>query len=323
MLRYLRWSLGGALVLVCACSVVSWVETGLPDSVLWFFYLLGNFRLQFLVCQVVAFSFLAIQFCFEQTRRKTIGLSLVLLLPFLLINLSYLLPYYATKPVKRPTELAQPALKLMLINIGPIENFDLLLKLIRSSEPALIGVVEHNREFERVFTLSEWKKRYPYKTAQAGYGLALYSQIPLQLKPSGLMSLNNGTSLLAEIQWKNQPISLLLTHPSVPLSPEALSRQKEQFSVLAKERSQLQENLILFGDFNSTTWQPHVQDLLRQSGLKDSMLGFGVQPSWMTKEPWVTVPIDHILVSQRFSVLKRFIGPEVGSDHRPVIVSLH
>jgi endonuclease/exonuclease/phosphatase (EEP) superfamily protein YafD len=39
--------------------------------------------------------------------------------------------------------------------------------------------------------------------------------------------------------------------------------------------------------------------------------------------PLVTIPLDHCLVSEEWHVSERRVGPHLGSDHRPVIATLH
>jgi endonuclease/exonuclease/phosphatase (EEP) superfamily protein YafD len=59
---------------------------------------------------------------------------------------------------------------------------------------------------------------------------------------------------------------------------------------------------------------------MRMSRLRDSREGFGIQPTWLSNKPLFMVPIDHVLVSEGINIHKRFTGPDIGSDHRPVIV---
>lgn len=60
--------------------------------------------------------------------------------------------------------------------------------------------------------------------------------------------------------------------------------------------------------------------LLRQSGLKDSAQGRGVCPTWPTFNPLMLIPLDHCLYSSGIEIMARQTGPQVGSDHFPVIV---
>jgi len=71
---------------------------------------------------------------------------------------------------------------------------------------------------------------------------------------------------------------------------------------------------------NGTPWSPFFKDFLLSSGLRDSREGFRLQPTWPTWFPPAWIPIDHALVSSSVVVHDRRVGPNVGSDHYPVII---
>jgi hypothetical protein len=66
---------------------------------------------------------------------------------------------------------------------------------------------------------------------------------------------------------------------------------------------------ILLGDLNVTPWSPHFRQLLQQTGLPAQV-------------PPLRIPLDHCLVSPAFQVIERRVGPRLGSDHLPLIVTL-
>jgi len=80
--------------------------------------------------------------------------------------------------------------------------------------------------------------------------------------------------------------------------------------------------LVLAGDLNTTPFSGVFTRFVRDSGLRDSNLGFGISPTWMRKTPWFAIPLDHVLVSDDLLVYDRRLGPACGSDHNPVIVEL-
>jgi endonuclease/exonuclease/phosphatase (EEP) superfamily protein YafD len=77
--------------------------------------------------------------------------------------------------------------------------------------------------------------------------------------------------------------------------------------------------VLLAGDLNTTPWSPYFQTLEKESGLKNSMKGFGFQPSW-AGNAFLKIPLDHFLHSPEIVIHNRMIGPDVGSDHLPVII---
>ena len=72
----------------------------------------------------------------------------------------------------------------------------------------------------------------------------------------------------------------------------------------------------------STRWTPRFKHLLRATGLRDTAAGFGWQPTWPTFLPRLGITIDHCLASSALGVRALKTGPDIGSDHYPLIVEL-
>jgi endonuclease/exonuclease/phosphatase (EEP) superfamily protein YafD len=57
-------------------------------------------------------------------------------------------------------------------------------------------------------------------------------------------------------------------------------------------------------------------------GLCDTRAGFGLQASFPAWSAVMRIPIDHVLASCSIGVRDRWIGPDIGSDHLPVLIDL-
>jgi endonuclease/exonuclease/phosphatase (EEP) superfamily protein YafD len=115
---------------------------------------------------------------------------------------------------------------------------------------------------------------------------------------------------------------LIATHPLPPVSAENAVMRDEQLQSAGEFAVSLAAPTVLAGDLNTTSWSPCFQDLLAVSGLRDSRRGFGVQPTWPGWLARLGIPIDHVLVSPEIRVVRRTVGPHIGSDHRPVVIDL-
>jgi endonuclease/exonuclease/phosphatase (EEP) superfamily protein YafD len=80
--------------------------------------------------------------------------------------------------------------------------------------------------------------------------------------------------------------------------------------------------VVLLGDLNCTPWSPAFHDLLAVGGLSDAAKGKSLAATWQSRVPIVGLPIDHVLVGRAVGVQDRRVGPDVGSDHLPVIADL-
>jgi endonuclease/exonuclease/phosphatase (EEP) superfamily protein YafD len=89
---------------------------------------------------------------------------------------------------------------------------------------------------------------------------------------------------------------------------------------LAKVVADVEAPIVLLGDLNTTPWSPIYRQFIEDSGLRDARDGFGLLSSWPTGNPPLLIPIDHALVSQQIVVHNLYLGPDVGSDHYPLIL---
>jgi endonuclease/exonuclease/phosphatase (EEP) superfamily protein YafD len=153
------------------------------------------------------------------------------------------------------------------------------------------------------------------------FGIGLYSKVPLKnIQVKYFAQYHQFPAILAEARWKRHSFNLLTVHPIPPLSGFAI--RNEQLQAVAEEREKWGKSLIVMGDLNTSQWSYYFQKLLKETQLRDTQLGHGVQLSWPAYSQWIKIPIDHVLVSGDWQVEDRRLGLNVGSDHLPVIVDL-
>ena len=107
-------------------------------------------------------------------------------------------------------------------------------------------------------------------------------------------------------------------HASVPLSPTWRAARDSMFEDIARFARRTCHPLIVAGDFNATPWNRSMRRLVRESPLRHAP-GFW-RPTWSNHVPlWMGIPIDHVLAATDCRVVDRRVGPDIGSDHRPVV----
>ena len=94
----------------------------------------------------------------------------------------------------------------------------------------------------------------------------------------------------------------------------------KHLGAVADSLAKLEGPVILLGDFNTTPWSPAYRKLVADTELGSASGGrIATWPVWMAP---LRVPIDHILVRGPVTVLEAERGPDLGSDHFPVLVTL-
>lgn len=165
-------------------------------------------------------------------------------------------------------------------------------------------------------------RHYAGEARDDNFGIGVFSRLPLHdarlvdlgaRVPSVIASLRPGSDRAA--------LTLIATHPLPPLGELLFDARNRQLLALARLLKTKPGPAVVAGDLNVTPWSPWFRLLLRRTGLADSRVGFGLHATWPARFVPLGIPIDHILV-RGVGVSARGVGPELGSDHRPVWADL-
>jgi endonuclease/exonuclease/phosphatase (EEP) superfamily protein YafD len=74
------------------------------------------------------------------------------------------------------------------------------------------------------------------------------------------------------------------------------------------------------GDLNATPWSSGLR-IATASGLGFRSLQPAWTPTWQAGSVFA-IPIDHALGTAPLVITRRMVGPDLGSDHRPLVVSV-
>ncbi len=299
-----------ALLLLAILGVAGLTLAGFFARLWWLFELASHFRVQyFLILAGCALVFLA--------GRRTEAAALAG--GVALVNLALILPAYLGQP-RTPSQPAH--YRAVLINVlQPNRSYEGVRSFLRETAPDFVVLIEVNQRW--LDELEPLSDELPYRLAQPRrdhYGVAFLSRIPL-LEPSVLPTGPQARpTLLAHLDLEGTRLAVIGTHPPPPKQRSGSHARNGHISELAGlVRSQAGPVMVL-GDLNLSPWSPYFGDLLSSAGLQDSREGFGIQASWPTAVPLLRVPIDHVLHSPEVAIHHRWLGPDVGSDHFPVVV---
>lgn len=166
---------------------------------------------------------------------------------------------------------------------------------------------------------------YPYAsvaTREDPYGIALLSRWPIADVQAADFAADGLPSVVGIVLVRKTALQVVGLHTHWPLLP-GLSRSRDR--VLERAASKVaasQADSVLLGDLNLTPYAPAFARLLEQSGLRDAFGDRLWRPTWRAGLWPLALPIDHVLVPASSCVIKAEIGPSIGSDHRPVLVTL-
>ena len=135
--------------------------------------------------------------------------------------------------------------------------------------------------------------------------------------------------IVGTIIHNDRPIRLVAVHPPYSLRASLKRQQDLQLETYANVARRSDVPTLVVGDFNLTPWSPRFRRLLEVSGLRVADHGWRWPRTYPAAArsvfigPVLTgIPIDHVLVSRQFEVVRLRRGRWVGSDHYPVTVDL-
>jgi len=271
---------------------------------------------------------------FTHFRLQYLGASLVFTVLFLLlrhyraaflallaagINAAYVLPWYAGD-----ADTGGQALTLLQANVlSTNDNHAALIALVDAEAADLVVLEEVTPAWaESIAALAD---DYPYRYViprSDNFGIALLSRAPfvsvrhLASPPLGYPTIH------ARIDMQGRGIDVIASHPTVPVNAVVYAARNRQLESLAALVAESEGPVVLVGDLNATPWDRHYRQLEASTTLRNARRGFGIVPTWPTFLPIAMIPIDHVLVSPEFGVRSMAAGPDIGSDHLPLIVTL-
>jgi endonuclease/exonuclease/phosphatase (EEP) superfamily protein YafD len=274
---------------------------------------LTHFRCQYIVLLAVCCAIWLI-------RRKRFWLVTGAIA--LLWNVGLVIPMYWPRP---PAQDRQRATLTVVLSNVRTENTtpERVLEFLRKT-PADIVVLEEVDEkwLER---LEEWRQsmnNWLQNGQMDNFGIAVYSRLPRRNPVYDPLSVSTTPSISATYLFDGGSVNVLAAHPLPPGRSSTWKSRNRQYDAIQEWIAASEGNGIVVGDMNSAPWSPYFRRLLREGRLNDARRGFGVVPSWPSMAPIMLIPVDCVLVQDKLSVVSFERGPDVGSDHYPIIAKL-
>ncbi|MEV7427674.1 MULTISPECIES: endonuclease/exonuclease/phosphatase family protein [unclassified Streptomyces] len=201
-----------------------------------------------------------------------------------------------------------------------------LIDTIRREKPDLVFVQECEFVCARLLADRIPSADYPFRNvvkAGRAEGSAILSVFPLTEAEGveGTLAMPGSAARVGD-----RTVHLQLAHPLPPI-PGMVDDWRAELGGIRTYAAAHQggDPVIVAGDFNATRDHALFRALLKDGGLRDSALlaGAGHTPSWPSQLPRpLGAQIDHVLVSDDFSVRDARFIDLADTDHRSLLVGL-
>ncbi len=245
---------------------------------------------------------------------KTLAVMAVTTLGLAGISTGFILTPSTNKNLGTPVKLLQ--FNLYFKN----KKAQAVVAMIRRLNPDVITFQEVSKSNRQVIELLA--SQYPHQIvcpfATVG-SVAVLSRYSLESNKS--QGCIKGTGLAwMRVMVHGKPLTVGSIHLHWPYP----FRQISQIKQLNTHLKNIPKPLVLGGDFNAAPWSQAISMI---SNASDTRVVEGLRFSFdimIPLLPPVPMPIDHVLLPQKFKASKASLGPrDIGSDHLPVLVKFY
>jgi endonuclease/exonuclease/phosphatase (EEP) superfamily protein YafD len=249
-------------------------------------------------------------------RRIVVLAALTLLLNALLIGRLSWHPEVSRAAVAPDFALRVVSLNVLTSN----QDTQAVLDYLTRADADVIFLMEVDQRW--IAALQPLHAQYPHRILQPradNFGVAMLSRIPwsrgdvVDVGPAGVPSVEIGMT------HHGRDFVLIGTHTIPPVGPGHAAVRDHHLAALAQRVQQLRAPVLVVGDLNATPWSVGVR-VAMGGNLGFRSLAAPWTPTWRARSVFA-VPIDHALCSAPLVIVQRTVGPDVGSDHRPLQIT--
>jgi endonuclease/exonuclease/phosphatase (EEP) superfamily protein YafD len=213
-------------------------------------------------------------------------------------------------------------LRLMALNVE-MENrrFHDVIDVIRREAPDVLFLMETDEAWiEALEPLLEDYDTVLRVPQDDYYGLLFATR----LKPRRLgverLTRDDTPSVFALLEDREgRPFHFVGLHPKPPVPGEDTAERDLQTLYAARFAREKDAPVLVMGDFNDAAWSESARLFKHTGEYLDVRVGRGLYSSFHSRYWWFRCPIDQLFLTEGAVVSRFEMGPDVGSDHFPVI----
>lgn len=250
---------------------------------------------------------------------------------------SHILPFSTIWNKEVPETVANESnrsFKIMVANLNynNHESPQAVMRDLDEEQADILLLIEVDQRWQLQLQSLRKKYRDHYEYIRGeGLGMSIWSNLELQDCQTRHLVSDRRASLWTRITGQNGMVfNFVGVHPTPPGLLDSTgdtrrdSRVRDaELVLIAKEIAERQnEAWIVAGDFNDVAWSHTTRLFKRTSGLRDPRIGRSFMGTFIAQYPPFRCPIDHVFLSQGFSISDLARKRITGSDHFAVSVAV-
>ena len=154
--------------------------------------------------------------------------------------------------------------------------------------------------------------------------MLLYSRFPLVDAQVRFLVEPDIPSMTARIRLPSgADVQFYGVHPRPPRPGDDTGDRDTELTLVAREIREQRRPTILAGDLNDVAWSRTSRQLQRIAALRDPRVGRGLFATFSANlPPGFRWPLDHVFVSDNFTLCALERPGHIGSDHFPLLVDV-
>ena len=193
-----------------------------------------------------------------------------------------------------------------------------LAQWLAHAQPDVVVVLEVSPAYAKgLHTLDAYPHRH-IVAQDDPFGIAVVSRHPL-LRAATVRDAEGIAHIEALVSWQGRQVAVIAVHPMPPISSRYAAVRNAKLAAWARAAAASGLPTLVAGDLNATPWSIAFNGL---DGLGLRRVT-GVAPTWPAALRGVAgIPIDHVLANRHWLRISSARGPDLGSDHLPVLARL-
>ncbi|AJY50489.1 MULTISPECIES: endonuclease/exonuclease/phosphatase family protein [Halomonadaceae] len=247
-----------------------------------------------------------------------------------LIQGYYIMPFTRLWPIQVKTAKSNDedkTITLLIANVlTPNRQVQPLIDMIKQHQPDIVLTLESDQWWQDQLDpalAEQWPNSVKIPLDNL-YGMHLYSHLELTDTSVEWLIQDDIPSIHTRVTLANgDSIRLFALHPRPPApseSEKSLWRDAELLLVGKRIHEDPQPTLVA-GDLNDVAWSRTTRLFCRVGGMLDPRRGRGLFSTFHAKYPILRWPLDHIFVTEHFTLLGMQRLKYFGSDHFPMLAT--